>query len=545
MTILTPESSQPRSHSPQQLRWMRWIAIALVVLALCFRLTGLDRKVYWHDEAYTSLVITAHPGKYFREDLFQNRLVTASDLLAYPQLSPELTWTDMLVRKGTEDVQHPPLYYGLLRLWAELWGVNPTVTRGFSAMLSLLMFPAVYWLCVELFASQFTGWVGVALFAASPFQLVFAQEAREFGFWAVLAVVSSALLLRAVRVPSGRNWGWYGLSMVAAFYTGLFSLGIAIGHFLYVGFVDSENVLFQRPLRLGKRTVRCGGTLLLVSLAFIPWIYFIVTARENLETTTEWIAISLPMLTYWQSLIFNFSRSFIDFNADFSDSLAYVLAIPILMVQAYAMYLLYRTTPRRVWGLIFAIVGSTALMLGLPDLVLGGQRLAVTRYPIACYVGLQLAVVYLISKALTEGKRWKVRLAQGGLSLLIVLGVLSCGVYAQANTWWNKSVNANYAQLAELINRSDRPLIVADSDSYYPVSLISLSYLLKPETQFMLLPLVRKSFSYQPLPTNAKTIILLNLPEGFRHQFESWHHKELRLVFQDPWNKAWEAVDRT
>ena len=93
MTILTPESSQPRSHSPQQLRWMRWIAIALVVLALCFRLTGLDRKVYWHDEAYTSLVITAHPGKYFREDLFQNRLVTASDLLAYPQLSPELTWT--------------------------------------------------------------------------------------------------------------------------------------------------------------------------------------------------------------------------------------------------------------------------------------------------------------------------------------------------------------------------------------------------------------------------------------------------------------------
>jgi uncharacterized membrane protein len=519
---------------------VRLIAIALLVLAVVFRFTGLDRKVYWHDEVYTSMVITARPGKYLSEDLFQNQVVKPADLLAYQQFVPHLTLSDMVVRKGLEDVQHPPLYYVLLRFWAQVWGTTPAVIRSFSALLSLLTFPALYWLCLELFESQLSGWIAIALFAVSPIHLVYSQEARQFGFWIALILTSSALLLRAIRAPSWRNWAWYGGAMVAAFYTALFSVWIAIGHFVYLMLVDGDNRLFQLPLRIGKRTVYCFVTLLFVAVLFIPWAHFIVASKKGLGDTTSWTSIPLPLLISVQSAIFNFSRSFVDFNFDFDNVFAYGLAIPVLILQGYAVYGLCRTAPSRVWGFILTLGGCTALVLGLPDLLRGGQLFSVNRYLIPCFVGLQLAVVHLLTTHFTASRRGKAQFAAGVLALLIGLGGLSCGVYAQSNTWWNKVLNSNYHQVAALINGSDRPLIIVDAYSYNPASMVSLSYLLKPDTQLLLLPPVGKSLPVKELPAGVGTIFLFNLPPVFRQQFESRYQQQFTPAFKDPWNEVWQ-----
>jgi uncharacterized membrane protein len=518
---------------------MRLIAIALLIVAISFRFTHLDRKVYWHDEAYTSLAITARPGKYFNDHLFQNRVVKAADLLAYQRFVPDLTLLDMLVRKGTEDVQHPPIYYLLLRVWTQIWGTTPTVTRGFSALLSLLMFPALYWLCLELFESRLSGWVAIALFAVSPFHLVYAQEAREFGVWTVLTVVSSAFLLRANRSSSWQNWLGYGVCMVVSCYTSLFSWCVAIGHLAFILLIDSGNCFAKLPMRIGKRTIFCFITLVGVAFLFIPWMYFVVISREMLHKTTAWTAISAPWMIQLQSTVFNFSRSFVDFNLELNDGVAYALAIPILALQGYAMGVLGRTAPKTAQLFIFTLVGSTVLILGLPDLLWGGQRFTVPRYPIPCYVGLHLAVVYLFSTYFAKPQRWKARFATIVFCLLISLGIFSCGVHSQSNTWWNKQLSSNYRQLADLINRSDRPLILVESWSYYPVSTISLSYLLKPDTPFLLLPPVGESFPIPAVPEGVQTIFLFNLSEAFRQQFEFWSQKSLTLAFQDPWNQVW------
>jgi uncharacterized membrane protein len=537
MTGNFPDSTQ----HPRLLRWVRLVAIALLVLAVGLRFAALDRKVYWHDEVFTSMVITARPRSYMTADLFQNKLVTPADLLAYQQFVPDLTLTDMLVRQGSEDVQHPPFYYMLLRFWAQLWGTAPAVMRSLSALLSLLLFPALYWLCLELFASPLSGWVAIALFAVSPVHLVFAQEAREYGFWTVLVLATSALLLRAVRSPSWQNWVFYGLSMAMACYTALFTLGVAIGHGVYVLGIDADNRWFRAPYRLGRRTVAFGLAMGLMALLFIPWLYFIVNSREALGNTTGWTSVALPLMMTLQRLAFNFSSGFVDFNTAWSDRSIYALIIPLLILQAYALVWLVQTTPRRVWWFIVTLVGSTALLLWLPDLVFGGQRFTVGRYVLACVVGLQLAVVYLVSSWLMAPQRWKARLAQLLLALLIAIGLLSCGVYSRANTWGNKVLNSNYHQLAELINRSDRPLVLADSYDHFPVSLISLIYLLEPDTQLLLLPDVGPSFSVRTLPAAAGTIFLFNLPEVFRQQFEAWSGQELTLAFEDLWNQVWQT----
>lgn len=526
---------------PQLSRTVRLVSIALLVLAVCFRVTNLDRKVYWHDEAYTSMVITARPGSYFTKGLFQGNVVKPSDLLAYQQFVPTLSLTDMLVRKGVEDAQHPPLYYLLLRFWAEVWGTSPTSTRGFTALLSLLLFPAVYWFCMELFASSLVAWVAIALFAVSPFQLVFAQEAREYGLWAILSLVSSALLLRAIRSASWRNWVLYGVSMVLSFYTALFALWLAVGHFFYLLVIDNGNQLFKLPLRLGKRTILFIVTLVAALLFFTPWIYFVITSEGLLNTSTSWIAVPLPLLISVQSTLFNFSRSFVDFNLDFSNPIAYGFMIPLLILQGYAVYVLCRHASIRIWWFILTFVGSTALAFGLPDLLSGGQRFTVTRYLIPCFMGLQLAVAYLLATWFITLQRWKVRSATIVFSLLIALGIASCGVYTQADTWWNKVLNANYHQVAAIVNGSDRPLLITDAFGYNPASMISLSYLLKPDARFLLLPPVGNAFPMKTLPQEAYSTFLLNLPEVFRHQFEANYQRELSLIFKDPWNELWKV----
>ena len=522
---------------------MRFVAITLLILAVVFRFAHLERKVYWHDEVYTSLVITARPGQYLTADLFQNRLAKPADLLAYQQFVPDLTWTDMLLRKATEDVQHPPIYYLLLRIWAQLWGTSPSVTRGFSALLSLFTFPALYWLCLELFASSLSGWIAIALFAVSPFHLVFAQEAREFGFWISLTLISSALLLRAIRLPGWRNWGLYGLSMVIAVYTSLFTLWIAIGHGIYILLMDPDN-RDRWPWRIGQRTVWGGVTLVGVGVLFLPWFYLIVAARVALDSTTSWAAMSLPWRVTAETTILNFSRSFVDFNQPAAHLLTVGPAMLVLGLQAYAVYLVWRTAPGRIGWFLLTFAGITALALGLPDLLGGGQRFTVSRYLIACLVGLQLAVVYLLTSFFTASSAWKIRLSTLTFSLLIGLGILSCGTYTQANTWWNKVLNSNYHQVANLINGSDQPLIIVDAYGYNPASMVSLSYLLKPETQLLLLPSVGTTFPVIQLPPEARTIFLINLPEVFRQQFEARYDQTLTLAFQDPWNQVWRQQPR-
>ncbi|UIE39474.1 glycosyltransferase family 39 protein [Leptodesmis sichuanensis] len=519
---------------------MRMFGIGLLVLAMSFRFIHLDRKVYWHDEVYTSTVITARPGHYLSEALFQNKFVKPADLLAYQQFVPGLTLTDMIVRKGLEDSQHPPFYYILLYFWAQIAGTAPAVLRGFSALLNVLIFPAVYWLCLELFESSLAGWIAIALFAVSPFHLVFAQEVREFGVWTAIILACSALLLRAIRSPSGQNWLWYGASMLVACYTALFTLWIAVGHFLYTLVIDPKNQFCQRPMQIGRRTILCSVTLLGVGLLFIPWLYFMVASGDLLGATTSWVAVPLPLDISLQMISFNFSRGFVDFNADLSDILAQVLAIALLILQGYAVYVLCRTAPKRIWWFILTFTGVTALALGLPDLIHGGQRFTVTRYLIPCIVGLQLAVVYLLTTYFTAPlQSWKFRFATTTFSILLILGIASCGVYAQANTWWNKVLNSNYHQVAELINSSDRPLIIADASSYNSASVVSLSYLLKPDTQLLLLPADSPDLPLNTLPGNIKTVFLFNLPEALRQHFEAKYQRPLVQAFQDPWNDIW------
>jgi uncharacterized membrane protein len=134
-------------------------------------------------------------------------------LQKYQRINPEKDLTDTLKALVIDQPEHPPLYYVIVRFWVQWFGNSVAVTRSLSALISLLTFPCVYWLCLELFGSPMTGWMAIALMAVSPFHVVYAQEAREYSLWIVMILLSSAAFLRAIRLQTRLSWGIYAATV--------------------------------------------------------------------------------------------------------------------------------------------------------------------------------------------------------------------------------------------------------------------------------------------------------------------------------------------
>jgi uncharacterized membrane protein len=262
---------------------------------------------------------------------------------------------------------------------------------------------------------------------------------------------------------------------------------VAIGHGIYVFATES--------FRLNKTVISYLLASLAGLLAFAPWL--LVVANSRPPKSTDWTAEDIGVLTMITRWLGNISRIFFDVGLDRSTSLAskfspLSLLIPLILVLSiltgYSMYFLYRKTPKRVWLFIFTLIGVTALALILPDLILGGRRSSTPRYIIPCYLGVQLAIAYLLTSQITSIhiKIQHRKLWQLVMVTLVSSGILSCAISSQAENWWLKDSARNkyYFQVAHIINQANHPLLI--SDNLGPGSVLSLSYLLNPKVRLLL-----------------------------------------------------------
>ena len=210
------------------------VLVLLILFGIGLRFFNLDHKLYWHDEVITSARVAGYYSQDFFPKVFDGHLVSVAELQQYQHLTPDKGITDVIHSLRLEDAHHPPLYYLLLRGMSQVWGLSITLTRGVSALISVLAFPALYWLCLELFASPLVGWLAMALMATSPLHLLYAQEAREYSLWILTILLSSAALLRAIRVKTVLAWGLYTLTLTLGFYTYLLHTLVAVGQGIYV-----------------------------------------------------------------------------------------------------------------------------------------------------------------------------------------------------------------------------------------------------------------------------------------------------------------------
>jgi len=159
---------------------------------------------------------------------------------------------------ATEEPQLSPLYFILARFWVQLFCPQVAAVRSLSAWIIWLVFPRVYWLCWELFRSASVGWMAVTIFAVGPLHVFYGQEAIPYMMFAVLVLLSNAILLRAIALQkstarfkstsklSKAVWSIYAIALSLGLYSSLLFFLVAFAHGLYL--IRTENWRFSKTL---------------------------------------------------------------------------------------------------------------------------------------------------------------------------------------------------------------------------------------------------------------------------------------------------------
>jgi uncharacterized membrane protein len=456
----------------------------VITIGVIFRFANLDRIIYWGDEVYSSIRSFGYTTTEIYQTIAQHPVITAATLQQFQQLDPDRGLGAILHSLAVEDAHVTPLYFLLANLWSTLFGTSVIGIRSLSVLCGVALVPVVYWLAIELFARRRVALCAAALVAISPVQLLFAQEARMYALWALLMITAGAALLRAIRRNTWGSWLGFGLAASASLYTH-FLAAIPLG-----GYVLYTIVLHWRDRPVMQRLFTTAS---LTVLSFCPWVWvFLIRQVVEQEDGTQKPFSLSEAAKNWFSL---FRRLFIDVNTTLQDSWPdALLLISISLfcgtIVAIALFRLQQETPIRTW----LFVGL--LIAGLPIGLFGQSLHGVlpSRYMLPSYVGLQLAIGYLLGTrldwrgSLPRPHRW---IWASSLVVLVLIGVISNGTHAQAASWWNKSFSECNPAIADRINQSPRPLVISDGTGgpffdHALSNIISVARIVKPDTPFQI-----------------------------------------------------------
>jgi uncharacterized membrane protein len=476
------------------------LCLVVIVLGIFFRFSSLDKKVFWHDETYTAIAVSGYERDDVRRDLILSLGLSTEELQGYQTIDPDTTWEDTLESVAEEEPQNSPLYFLLSRFWVQLTQL-PVASgmRLLSAVISLLTFPAAFWLCWELFQSVQVAWLGTALIGSSPIHLLYAQEARQYSLLTVATLATSALLLRVTQQKNPYlallSWSIYAILCTLGLYTQPFFLFVMFGHGVYI--------LFRKPFRF-KTILSYSLASILSVIVYAPWLYVILTDLEAISGWRGDTELSFSgLIGRW---LLNLSRIFADFyagdlqNYDLIFSLTnpfLYLVLALLLLVGYSFYYLVRYTPRNVWLFIVTLSVFPTLFLAIADLVEGGVRSTIPRYILPSFLGVQLAVLALFAAKLFGKTTWTYQqyVCRGAIALLLTLSCLSCLQISQASVWWNKYSNYYDKEVLALLNADPAPVVVGHGT----IRLSSLSTGLRNDALLQL--------------TDGKTITRLPVPE--------------------------------
>jgi 4-amino-4-deoxy-L-arabinose transferase-like glycosyltransferase len=350
--------------------WRHILPPAILLVAFGLRLYQLDQQSFAFDEGWTSYAIHHSWGEMWRV------------------LAPD---------------NHPPLYYLLVKAFAEAAGYGDLELRFFSVICSTITIAALYALGCRLGGMWMAA--SAALFAAcAPSFVYYAQEARMYSLLTVLGTLSSYALLRLFERPWARRWWvWYVATTAGVLYTHYF------GGLLLVG----QNVLWllwvlwraddHQGLGWGRRLLAWVGSQVAVGGVYLAWVPTLIQQARIGQGT--WWRMPLP---------------------------AKVIARDIWRFFVLGPRRPAGVPPLGPWLGPVAVAGLAALLLGWR------RRLKSWAYTVVSLVVPVAAMVLIGSIWPIYTDRYTL-VAAPSLALVIGLGVSTCGGAFDCRTAWGKA----------------------------------------------------------------------------------------------------------
>ena len=533
----------------------------LVLLGVALRLYGLEQKIVWHDEVATRVLAAGATMAAQMQGLYHAQVLTAGQVLQYQQVQQGTSVLALIADLAQHDPQHPPLYYVLAKVWVDFLGDSVYALRTLSVLFSGLGLLAMYWFVRELAASRRAALTAMLLMGVSPLFILYGQEAREYALWTLTLLVSSAALLRALRLSSTavsqarKEWLLYGCSLLVAVYTSLSTLSLILVQVLYVAIVTR--------LQWSRALYGFIVSLSAVGLLCLPWALNLLRNFEAFSASMAWSSvIVIPRTAVLRILSLNVTRNVFDFWPEVVQDqwLPIAASVACVTVIVAACVWVFRHTRRETRLYLLLLLVLPTSMLLLPDLLFGGIRSSNARYLMPVWLAVVAVLAIALDQALTLAARALERerssrgqgvfsSRQGVVGILLCLAVL-CLValpmttnilHAQQQAPWTKSLSISLPEVAKIINQSTNPLMIGNQERHHPGNLFALANLLKPETKMQLLPIALES-SWS-LPAHKGDVYLYSPTDQFRHTLEKNNQVKTILVFEDLFLQLWKVED--
>src|SRR5215469_292447 len=181
--------------------WVHWLTLLLLLAAgTTARFLYLAGKPFWFDETFSVEIAR----------------------LGWPSFLHLLWWREA----------NMSLYYVLLRIWLH-FGESPFFIRSLSAVFSTATIPAIYRLGSMLYDRR-VGLIAAAVLAFNGYDIRYAQEARSYSLFVLLATLSSGFLIAYLKKPTRRNRVRYVICSILAVYAHFYALLLIVAHYLAV-----------------------------------------------------------------------------------------------------------------------------------------------------------------------------------------------------------------------------------------------------------------------------------------------------------------------
>jgi mannosyltransferase len=236
---MKPAATVPVSP-PQSAGWTHWLALVLLFGAdIALRVHCLACKPFWFDEAFSVEVA-------------------------------RIDWRNFLHLLWWREA-NMSLYYVLLRGWLH-FGQSPFFVRTLSVAISAAAVPALYWLAKSLYDRR-VALIAAGLLAFNVFDIRYAQEARSYSLFVVLATLSSGFFVAFLKDSSRRNRIAYVCFSVLAVYAHFYALLLISAQWLALRWLGIPGLVSDESRASIARQLR--RTWITIGIAVLPLLIFV------------------------------------------------------------------------------------------------------------------------------------------------------------------------------------------------------------------------------------------------------------------------------
>ena len=189
-------------------------------------------------------------------------ITVVAALLRFHALGDRGLWFDevMSVRISRHDLSHlfqtlrareinMALYYVLLHFWLKM-GSSEAFLRSMSVVSSVATIPFTFAIGSRLFGRT-VGLIAAWFLAVNAFHVRYAQEARAYALFALLATISTYLLVRNIQEPQAGSWACYGALLALTVYAHLLGVLIILAHCAAIACLPPRQIPWKNLARSG------------------------------------------------------------------------------------------------------------------------------------------------------------------------------------------------------------------------------------------------------------------------------------------------------